>query len=149
MSVAKRPSNASDSWVAGVELARQCEWMKNLFVAARTKLSTRIENGDTEQARLLIHKHGLEARNENADWLVQRRWKLVARPKWSSSGSVPELSNRRRSTFFGSSMRSLSRLESRHNSVQLVATGTVYLNGYVWLPRITRFASASSSSRRW
>ena len=62
-------------------LARQYEWMKNLFATAQTKLTTHIANRDTKQAQSLLHEVGLEALNENADWLVQRRRKPVVLPK--------------------------------------------------------------------
>jgi len=49
-------------------LSRQYQWMKNLFSAARTKLSVHIENEDIEQAqRLMIHHLGLETLDENAN----------------------------------------------------------------------------------
>ncbi len=62
-------------------LARQYEWMQNLFTTAATKLETLIAAKNIERSQALIHDLGLEALNENADWLVQRRRKPVVLPK--------------------------------------------------------------------
>ncbi len=62
-------------------LARQYEWMKNLFATAKSRLETHLANKNTSQSQRLIHELGLEALNENADWLVQRRRKPMKLPK--------------------------------------------------------------------
>ena len=62
-------------------LARQYEWMKNLFTTAAHKLESLIAAKNVAKSQALIHDLGLEALNENADWLVQRRRKPVALPK--------------------------------------------------------------------
>ena len=62
-------------------LARQYDWMKNLFTTAAKKLESLIAAGDVTKSQSLIHDLGLEALNENADWLVQRRRKPVVLPK--------------------------------------------------------------------
>ena len=62
-------------------LARQYEWMKNLFTTAAKKLESLIAARNVTKSQALIHDLGLEALNENADWLVQRRRKPVALPK--------------------------------------------------------------------
>lgn len=62
-------------------LARQYEWMKNLFTTAAQKLESLIAAKNVAKSQNLIHDLGLEALNENADWLVQRRRKPVVLPK--------------------------------------------------------------------
>ena len=62
-------------------LARQYEWMQNLFSTAAKKLEALIATKNIERSQALIHDLGLEALNENADWLVQRRRKPVVLPK--------------------------------------------------------------------
>ena len=62
-------------------LARQYEWMKNLFTTAAQKLESLIAAKNVAKSQSLIHDLGLEALNENADWLVQRRRKPVVLPK--------------------------------------------------------------------
>ncbi len=62
-------------------LARQYDWMKNLFTTAGTKLESLIAARNVVRSQSLIHDLGLEALNENADWLVQRRRKPVVMPK--------------------------------------------------------------------
>ena len=62
-------------------LARQYDWMKNLFTTAGTKLESLIAAKNVVRSQSLIHDLGLEALNENADWLVQRRRKPVVLPK--------------------------------------------------------------------
>lgn len=62
-------------------LARQYEWMQNLFSTAAKKLEALIAAKNIERSQALIHDLGLEALNENADWLVQRRRKPVVLPK--------------------------------------------------------------------
>ena len=62
-------------------LARQYEWMKNLFTTAAQKLESLIAARNVTKSQALIHDLGLEALNENADWLVQRRRKPVVLPK--------------------------------------------------------------------
>ena len=62
-------------------LARQYEWMKNLFTTARDRLETHLAEPNPARAQRLIHELGLEALNENADWLVQRRRKPMQLPK--------------------------------------------------------------------
>ena len=54
-------------------LARHYEWMKNLFTTAANKLESLIAAKNVAKSPDLIHDLGLEALNENADWLVQRR----------------------------------------------------------------------------
>ena len=62
-------------------LARQYERMKNLFTTAANKLDSLIAAKNVAKSQALIHDHGFEALNENADWLVQRRRKPVMLPK--------------------------------------------------------------------
>ncbi len=62
-------------------LARQYEWMKNLFSTAAGKLVSLIAGGNAKKSQVLLHDLGLEALNENADWLVQRRRKPVVLPR--------------------------------------------------------------------
>ena len=62
-------------------LARQYDWMKNLFTTAAQKLESLIATKNVAKSQNLIHDLGLEALNENADWLVQRRRKPVVLPK--------------------------------------------------------------------
>ena len=59
----------------------QYEWMSHLFTTAAKKLETLIAAKSIERSQALIHDLGLEALNENADWLVQRRRKPVVLPK--------------------------------------------------------------------
>ena len=55
--------------------------MKNLFTTAANKLESLIAAKNVAKSQALIHDLGLEALNENADWLVQRRRKPVVLPK--------------------------------------------------------------------
>ena len=57
------------------------EWMKSLFTTAAHKLESLIAAKNVAKSQALIHDLGLEALNENADWLVQRRRKPVVLPK--------------------------------------------------------------------
>ena len=70
----------ADYHMFGIQ-ARQYEWMKNLYATAAQKLAALIAAKNVAKSQALIHDLGLEALNENADWLVQRRRKPVVLPK--------------------------------------------------------------------
>jgi len=62
-------------------LVRQYDWMLNLFATAAKKLESLIATKNIPRSQALLHELGLEALNEKADWLVQRRRKPVVLPK--------------------------------------------------------------------
>lgn len=78
--VAALAEEISDYHTFGI-LARQYQWMRNLFATAKEKLDQHQAVQDTSRAHSLIHELGLEALNENADWLVQRRRQPIKLPK--------------------------------------------------------------------
>lgn len=61
-------------------LAKQYGRMSHLFAAAETALAAAIEAGDEARGRALVRELGIEALNENADWVLLHRDRPVTVP---------------------------------------------------------------------